>query len=65
MSNIKDIKVGEAKTGFTDNPNVMGPSENLSPRIKRQRAYYFADEKRPHQNDIVCYTTGIEEDIIG
>nr|MDO8098440.1 pyruvate formate lyase family protein [Candidatus Njordarchaeota archaeon] len=60
---VEEIEVGEARTGIAT-PGLWSPSEKLSPRIKRQRAYYFLDEKRPFQNDIRCYTTGIPNDHI-
>lgn len=43
---------------------VYGPSENLPERIKRARDYYFLDDKRPHQNVCVAFTTGMPTDFI-
>jgi len=43
---------------------IWQPSEALPPRVKRQRDYYFLDEKRPFQNDLICFTTGIPNDYI-
>ena len=60
---VEEIEIGEARTGVAT-PGLWSPSEKLSPRIKRQRAYYFADENRPFQNDLVCFTTGIPNDYI-
>lgn len=43
---------------------VLQPSEDLPPRIKRQRDYYFLDEKREFQNELIAFTTGIPNDFI-
>ncbi len=63
METVEEMGVGEARTGVAT-PGLWSPSEKLSLRIKRQRAYYFLDEKRPHQNDLVSFTTGLTNDHI-
>ena len=43
---------------------IWSPSENLTERIKKQRAYYWLDEKRPHNNNLITFTTGVPNDLI-
>jgi hypothetical protein len=43
---------------------IYGPSEKLTERARRLRDYYFLDDKRPFQNDVVAFTTGIPNDFI-
>ena len=39
-------------------------SETLSPRIRRLRDYYFLDEQREFQNNVMSFTTGIPNDVV-
>ncbi len=39
-------------------------SEMLSPRIKRLRDYYFMDDEREFQNNVMSFTTGIPNDVV-
>lgn len=39
-------------------------SEMLSPRIRRLRDYYFMDEEREFQNNVMSFTTGIPNDVV-
>ena len=39
-------------------------SEKLSPRIRRLRDYYFMDEEREFQNNVMSFTTGIPNDVV-
>jgi len=39
-------------------------SEMLSPRIRRLRDYYFMDEQREFQNNVMSFTTGISNDVV-
>jgi formate C-acetyltransferase len=43
---------------------IWKPSENMTERIKRQREYYWLDEKRPHNNNMMTFTTGLPDDLI-
>ena len=39
-------------------------SKTLSPRIIRLRDYYFLDEEREFQNNVMSFTTGIPNDVV-
>ena len=39
-------------------------SEMLSPRVRRLRDYYFMDEQREFQNNVMSFTTGIPNDVV-
>ncbi len=39
-------------------------SEMLSPRIKHLRDYYFMDERREFQNNVMSFTTGVPNDVV-
>ncbi|MGB2855425.1 MAG: pyruvate formate lyase family protein, partial [Dehalococcoidia bacterium] len=39
-------------------------SKTLSPRIRRLRDYYFMDEEREFQNNVMSFTTGIPNDVV-
>ena len=39
-------------------------SDMLSPRIRRLREYYFRDEEREFQNNVMSFTTGIPNDVV-
>ena len=39
-------------------------SEMLSPRIRRLRDYYFLDEQREFQNNVMSFTTGVPNDVV-
>jgi len=39
-------------------------SEMLSPRVRRLRGYYFLDEQREFQNNVMSFTTGIPNDVV-
>ena len=39
-------------------------SEMLSPRIRRLRDYYFMDDEREFQNNVMSFTTGIPNDVV-
>lgn len=39
-------------------------SDMLSPRIRRLREYYFLDEERKFQNNVMSFTTGIPNDVV-
>jgi formate C-acetyltransferase len=39
-------------------------SEMLSPRIRHLRDYYFLDEQREFQNNVMSFTTGVPNDVV-
>ena len=39
-------------------------SKTLSPRIIRLRDYYFLDEEREFQNNVMSFTTGVPNDVV-
>jgi len=39
-------------------------SDTLSPRIRHLRDYYFMDEQREFQNNVMSFTTGIPNDVV-
>ena len=39
-------------------------SETLPPRVKLLRDYYFMDERREFQNDVMSFTTGVPNDVV-
>ncbi len=45
-------------------PKLWEVSEKLSPRIRRLRDYYFMDEEREFQNNVMSFTTGIPNDVV-